>query len=277
MNLKQLIRPYRPAISLTYALTFFEQLCLLAYPALTGMAVDGLLDKEYKGLIFLISTWLIHMVSLYFRQSYDVRVFTKIYAHVANEVVVTQKHRGEELSEITARVELGREIVDFFQHELPHVVHTLLGIFGALIMLFVYDVRAGVISAVVLGPMLIANWLLVKKSKRFNRGLNDQIEREVRTLESGSPASIARHFRLMGRWRVALVDAENKAWVFTEFATLLSVLAILLLFTQSDTVLTAGTIFAILSYSYDYLDGLDSVPHLVNQFIRLDDIRERLS
>lgn len=188
---------------------------------------------------------------------------------------MSQQARGEALSEISARVELSREIVDFFEHELPFVAHTLLGIAGSLVMLFFYDLRSGFIAAVVLGPLILGNALYARKSKRLNRGLNNQIEREVRTLERGTPAAVVKHFKLLGRWKVALSDAENTAWVFTELATLLAVLFILLNFFGADNA-TAGTIFAILSYSYDYLEGLDGVPHLINQLVRLKDIQERL-
>ncbi len=64
--------------------------------------------------------------------------------------------------------------------------------------------------------------------------------------------------------------------VFTEFATLLAVLFILLNFLGTHNA-SAGTIFAILSYAYDYLDGLDGVPQLINQVVRLNDIQERLA
>lgn len=275
LNLKALIAPYRKAIGLTYGLTMFEKLCLLAYPALTGMAVDGMIGKSHKGIILLIGTWLLHMLVAYFRQRYDTRIFTQIYAFIANKVVLSQKNRGEDISEISARVELSREIVDFFEHELPFVAHTILAIFGSLVMLYFYNLKAGFITTAVLIPLMIGNWIYAKKSKRLNSGLNDQIEREVRTIERGSPLSIVRHFKLLGRWKIALSDAENTAWVFTEFATLLAVLFILLSFYGAEES-TAGTIFAILSYAYDFLDGLDGVPSLINQMVRLKDIQERL-
>lgn len=276
VSLKTLVGGYRRAIALTYGLSLFEKLCLLAYPALTGMAVDGVTHHHFFGLFALIGTWLIHLMVLYIRQRYDARVFTRIYAHVAREVVLAQKKRGEDISEISARAELAREIVDFFEQELPFVAHTLIAIVGSLIMLYVYDIRAGLITSAVLLPLAIGNWIYAKKSKRLNRGLNDQIEREVRTLDTGSDGSIARHFRLLGRWKVALADAENNAWVFTELATLIAVLCILLTFLgEHDS--SAGTIFAVLSYAYDYLDGLDGVPSLINQFTRIKDIQERLN
>jgi hypothetical protein len=46
--LATLSRGERLAIAGTYSLTLFENLCTLAYPALAGMAVDGLLKRSYR-------------------------------------------------------------------------------------------------------------------------------------------------------------------------------------------------------------------------------------
>ncbi len=45
-----LSRGERLSIAGTYALTLLENLCMLAYPALTGWAVDGLLKGSYRAL-----------------------------------------------------------------------------------------------------------------------------------------------------------------------------------------------------------------------------------
>jgi predicted RNA binding protein YcfA (HicA-like mRNA interferase family) len=60
--LAALSRAERLAIAGTYSLTLFENLCTLAYPALTGMAVDGLLKRSYGVLSALIAVWLVHLV-----------------------------------------------------------------------------------------------------------------------------------------------------------------------------------------------------------------------
>jgi hypothetical protein len=68
----------RLAIAGTYSLTLLENLCTLAYPALTGWAVDGLLKRSYGGLSALIAVWLVHLVAAFVRQRYDTRVFMGI-------------------------------------------------------------------------------------------------------------------------------------------------------------------------------------------------------
>jgi hypothetical protein len=45
-----ILRAERGAVALTYGLTLVENACMLAYPALTGLAVDALLKRRYGGL-----------------------------------------------------------------------------------------------------------------------------------------------------------------------------------------------------------------------------------
>jgi ABC-type bacteriocin/lantibiotic exporter with double-glycine peptidase domain len=270
-----ILRTHRLAIGVTYSLALIERSCTLAYPALTGLAVDGLVDRNFRGLTALTSVWLLHLVVAFVRHRYDTRVFMRIYAEIAVHTTESQKKRGHSLSKISARVELARNIVDFFEAEIPAVFHNLVAVVGSLSMLLIYDLHAGLIAMLVLLPMSAVNAWYWKKALRLNEGINNQIEREVDALASARSLIIDRHFRLMWRWRVALSDAESWTWAVTEIATIVALVVVLINFTQSPG-FTAGSIYAILAYVYDYLEGLDDVPNVVNNLANLKDIRERL-
>jgi len=275
--LAPLITPHRGALALTYGMTLVERLCTVAYPAATGMAVDGLLDGSYTGLGILSSVWLFHLVLAFIRQRYDTRVFTRIYAQVATTVVLRQREAGEDISEISARAELSREVVDFFEVEIPAMAHNLIAVAGSLALLFAFDLQVGLIAALVLLPLGLSSAWFLRKSIRFNRGLNDQIEREVRTLSMGSPFGVGRHFRLLGRWKVALSDAQSVTWFVIEMATIFALAAMLIDFTAPGTAaVTAGSIYAVIAYTFDYLEGLEDTPYVINGLARLHDIRKRL-
>ena len=128
----------------------------------------------------------------------------------------------------------------------------------------------------VLLPMTLINAWYWRRAIRLNRGINNQIEREVDDIESGSVFRVARHFRLLRRWRVRLSDNESWTWGITELATIVALVVILVDFTQSPS-FTAGAVYAVLSYVYAYLEGLNQVPTLVNNLARLRDVRARLA
>ena len=271
-----LIRERRFAIAGTYGLTLAENLCMLAYPTLTGRAVDDLLQRRYEGLAGLVAVWLLHLVLSFTRQRVDTRVFMGLYAAVAAHMVGTQQAQGQALSKVSARVEMVRDVVGFFEKEVPMVLHNLLAVVGSLAMLFVYDREAGLIAMAVLLPMGAVNAWYWRRALRLNRGIHNQIEREVQDIASASPFRVRRHFLLLRRWRIKLSDAESWTWAVTELALMGALVWILVDFTQSPA-FSAGAVYAVLAYVYDYLEGLNQVPTVVNSLARLKDVRRRLA
>jgi ABC-type multidrug transport system fused ATPase/permease subunit len=253
-----------------------ENLCMLAYPTLTGRAVDQLLQRRYEGLAWLVGVWLLHLVLSFTRQRLDTRVFMGLYAAVASHMVGAQQAGGQALSTVSARVDMVRDVVGFFEKEVPMVLHNLLAVVGSLTMLFVYDRDAGFIAMAVLLPMGVVNAWYWRRAVRLNQGIHNQIEREVQDIASASPFRVRRHFLLLRRWRIKLSDAESWTWAVTELALMGALVWILVDFTQSPA-FTAGAVYAVLAYVYDYLEGLNQVPTVVNSLARLKDVRRRLA
>ena len=271
-----LIRERRFGVAGTYGLTVAENLCMLAYPTLTGRAVDQLLQRRYEGLAWLVGVWLLHLVLSFTRQRLDTRVFMGLYAAVASHMVGAQQAGGQALSTVSARVDMVRDVVGFFEKEVPMVLHNLLAVVGSLTMLFVYDRDAGFIAMAVLLPMGVVNAWYWRRAVRLNQGIHNQIEREVGDIASASPFRVRRHFLLLRRWRIKLSDAESWTWAVTELALMGALVWILVDFTQSPA-FTAGAVYAVLAYVYDYLEGLNQVPTVVNSVARLKDVRRRLA
>ncbi|MEO8753306.1 MAG: ABC transporter six-transmembrane domain-containing protein [Casimicrobiaceae bacterium] len=271
-----LLRARRAAVAGTYSLMLVENVCTLAYPALTGRAVDDLVKREFGGLIILVVVWLLHLAIAFVRQRVDTRVFMGLYAQIASHIVGVQQEQGHGTSKVSARVEMVRDIVGFFEKEVPAMFHNAIAVVGSLAMLFTYDIDAGFIAMAVLLPMGLINAWYWRRAVRLNRGINNQIEREVDDIESGRAFRFRRHFWLLRRWRVKLSDTESWTWGVTELATIVALIFILIDFTQSPG-FTAGAIYAVLAYVYDYLEGLNQVPTVVNNLARLKDVRERLA
>jgi ABC-type multidrug transport system fused ATPase/permease subunit len=273
--LSALTRAERLAIAGTYGLTLVENLCMLAYPALTGWAVDGLLKNSYRGLWALIAVWLVHLVVAFVRQRFDTRVFMGLFARLAVLTVAGQQRCGHGTSVVSARVEMLREMVGFFEADVPAMVTTWVTVIGSLVMLFTYDLEAGFIAMAVLLPMGLVNAWYWRRARHLHRGLNDQIEQEIADIEAARPLRLRRHFGRVYRWHVQLSDSESWSWTVTELATIVALVVLLIDFTRSPQ-FSAGALYAVLAYVFDYLEGLDHAPALVNSLARLGDIRARL-
>ncbi len=273
--LSTLSRAERLSIAGTYSLTLLENLCMLAYPAITGWAVDGLLKGSYRGLSALIAVWLVHLITAFVRQRFDTRVFMGLYARLAVRTVAEQQRLGHGTSIVSARVEMMRDMVGFFEADVPAMFSQVVTVVGSLVMLFTYDLQAGLIAMAVLLPMGLVNGWYWRRALRLHRGLNDQIEREIEDIEAARPLRLRRHFGRVRRWHVQLSDSESWTWTVTELATIVALVVLLIDFTRSAS-FSAGAIYAVLAYVFDYLEGLDSAPALVNNVARLRDIRARL-
>ncbi|WP_094592397.1 ABC transporter six-transmembrane domain-containing protein [Vulcanococcus limneticus] len=265
----------RLAITGTYTLTLLENLCMLAYPALTGLAVDGLLKYSYQGLSALIAVWLVHLFTSFVRQRYDTRVFMGIYARLAVNTVAEQSDRGHSTSIVSARVEMMRDMVGFFEADVPAMFSQVVTVIGSLVMLFTYDIEAGFIATAVLLPTALVNAWYWRRARQLHRGLNDQIEREIEDIQTARVLRLRRHFGRVRRWNVHLSDSESWTWTVTELATIVALVIILIDFTRSPS-FSAGAIYAVLAYVFDYVEGLDNAPALVNSLARLQDIQTRL-
>src|SRR3712207_2641438 len=205
--LRSLFRANRRRILHTYALTVAENLFNLLYPFATGLAINDLLRGGFSGLALFAGIWLAHAATGVWRQRYDTRTFTRIYGDLATRVVLEQRSRGVPASQIVARSALARELVDFLERDVPLVITALFGFFGSLVMLFLYDAITGLVCLALLAPLVVLNRAFARRALTLNKGLNDQLEREVDVLTERRQAAVREHYGLLADWRVGLSGA----------------------------------------------------------------------
>lgn len=266
----------RKGISLTYMLTLVENICDLLYAATTGFAIDGLLKGNPASLRPLALLWILHLGVGLFRHVYDTKVFVGIYSNVAAEMVERQRADGVKGTRIVGRVSLSREVVDFFQMELPAVVTTVIRFLGAIIMLFLYDQFIGFLSLLALIPILIINHWFGRRSYRLNHALNNRIEEEADIVVHRPLTIVQKHFARLRLWRVAISNAEAKTWGMMEIVVILLTLATLLRLTGVQGT-TPGAIYAVLAYIWMFQEAVVGLPEIVQNISRVLDIGERVA
>src|ERR1700736_6056204 len=188
---------YRRQIVVTYLVTLAENLFELSYPSLTGLAVNGLLKRDFMGLWLLLGVWLAHTITGVFRQSYDTRVFSSIFTDLATRTVAEQEIKGVSTSQIVARSSLSREFVNFFERDVPATVNSVFGLLGALVLLFFYDAWSAGFCLMLLIPLAILNRRYSSRTLTLNRRLNNQLEREVTVLKHRYARGVLGHYRLL--------------------------------------------------------------------------------
>lgn len=272
----EVFRAERWRISVTYGVTLLENLFYLLYPWTIGLAIDGLLaGKGPTSLVPLVSIWGLHIVVGASRQVYDTWVFARVHAEIATGTIVRQRAAGMGTTEIAARSVMSRELVDFFEREVPTLATASLGLVGGIAMLFWYDWLVGLIVTAWMVPVLVIYTVMGRRAHRLNKDLNDETEREVDLISRGRLGPLASHFRRRGRLRVRLSNAEAGSWALVELFSISAVVLVILRMTGLPGI-QPGELYAMLAYVWRVLECLDQAPLLVQRFARLLDIRRRL-
>jgi hypothetical protein len=206
---------------------------------------------------------------------YDTRLYTEVYNTIVIDTVLRQRQSGIEPTKVAARSGMSREFVTFFEKDMPVVLNTLVSIVGSAAILFYYDLVIGGIAALLFIPVAIINRSYMRRSLMLNEGLNNQLEHEVQIIDAAQEGAVTRHFAEVRGWRVKLSDADAFNWTAIEGLSILVFLLVLLRVAYMPNA-EVGTIFAIFVYVWRLMEKLDMVPQIVQQLMRLKDIRRRI-
>ncbi len=263
------------AIAFTYSLSFLENLFELAYPWAIGVAINGLIVGQTDLVWPLIGIWLAHIVVGAFRQLYDTRLFSGLNARMAQKMVRDQRDGGADVSEISARVEMIEELIEFLEQEMPLILAMFIGLLGSLLFLALYDIGSGAIMLGLMIPIVIINVVTGRRAFKNNVALNSEWENQVKVVSDHRPKRWRVHFGRMAKWRVRLSDLDAMSWSLAQVFTLIAVVVVLVrAATAQDP--TVGDVFAILAYALRIEEGIDGIPGTVQRVGRLVDIRRRI-
>lgn len=257
-----------------YGLTAVMVLAGQLYPLMTAFAINGVLERDWRPILFL-ALWHLLMAALEVgAKMYDTRVFTRVYADMAGGFVARAHREGLAPAVVTSRAILSREYVDFLEKDVPGVLMGLIGLATAMIVLLSLDPFVGGICVLLLLPLSLVNFSLARRSFILNRGLNDLLEREVGLLTRGRSSTVRRHFFALSQWRVRLSDSEARAFGLMELSVIVLIAAALWRLAQGGAV-AAGDVYAIFAYVWRFVLALDGVPETVQRLAKLKDLNRR--
>jgi hypothetical protein len=274
-SVTETIRPFRWRIAFTYTLTVIEDLLELSYPWATGLAINGLLAQDYRMIAPVLIAWLLHTATGCARQMYDTRLYTQVYNSIVIDTVLRQRQAGIEPSKVAARSAMSREFVTFFEKDMPVLLNTLVSIAGSAAILIYYDLVIGGVAALLFIPVGIINHSYMRRCLMLNENLNNQLEEEVQVIQGAQEGAVTRHFAEVRSWRVKLSDVDALNWTAIEGLSILVFLLVLLRVTYMPNP-DVGTIFAIFVYVWRLMEKLNMMPQIVQQLMRLKDIRRRI-
>ncbi len=275
--LKQIVLIHKYRLILTYTLFTIEMIGLLLRPYFLGKAIDGLLEGNYKGLIYLAATHFVWLIAGTIRHMYDTRTYTAIYTSVVTQLLA-RKYKTEEVSKLSAHSTLAREFIDFLEFDLNYVVEAAYNILGSLIILFFYDKKVVGICLLVLIPVSIVSYFYGKKMRKLNQLKNDELEQQVTIIETQNTADIKKHYTQLRKLQIKISDKEAFNFGIMELLVLVVLIGSLLVTTHFswEEGFLAGDIIGIYNYVLKFVTGLDTIPYTVQRLSALKDISQRL-
>ncbi|MEM8590971.1 MAG: ABC transporter six-transmembrane domain-containing protein [Pseudomonadota bacterium] len=274
LTLRTLLRSFPGRIALTWVMTLGETALLTLVPLFIGFAIDGLLAggmRELWNFTGLFGTLIAVSV---LRRVYD----TRVYGLIRVEMGKAQVARGASLpiSTLNAQLGMGRELVEFLEETLPMVMTGAVQLITAIVILFTYAPALAGAAGLAALVVLIIYSLFHRAFFRLNAALNAQTERQVGILELRSTRPALAHFMRLRRAEVRISDTEAALYGLV-FVVLLAAILFNLWYATTVIAVSTGAIFAIVSYSWDFVDGTLTLPMTLQNWTRLSEIMARLN
>ena len=265
-------KTYRLKITATLSLLTVERLLGVAAPFVLGLAINDLIDGSFRGVVLLIVLEVVALLIGTGRRLFDTRVYAGIYTDIADS---TAQRTDITVSRRAARLGLARELVDFFEWELPELVAAAIGIVGALAMLVYLLPSVGGMALIV--GLLVGTIFAISSRRMFslNKLLNNELERQVTMLESERAFSRARHLSRLARWRIHLSDLEAGNFAVAELFLSMLIVGAVVITVQAG--LNIGEIFAVLTYLLGVAENMLVLPWTYQQSIRAREIGGRIA
>ncbi len=274
LHVGTLLRHFRWQIALTWLLVLLENTLLALIPLFVGRAIDALLGQDPKALweVGFVMAALVILATA--RRIYDTRCYGTMRVLFGTELV--RRMRDRPVSEVNARLDMGREVVDFLESHAPELLTSAIQVVVGIAVLWTFDSRLGASGLAIMAGLAAIYALFHQAFHSLNGDLNTQAEQQVSVLERKHPASLSEHLNHLRRHEVRLSDTEALLYAALFIGIFAFVLTNMWIASTMATV-TAGTIFTILSYSWELAEAGMTMPKSLQQWSRLNEIRDRLN
>lgn len=274
LSLKQLLSSFRGKIGVTWGLVGMENILLALIPLLIGLAIDDLLGGNFNQLLNLAVLMIVLVFVAVGRRLYDTRAYGTIRVELGDEL--QQRHAELPVSARNARLNMSRELVDFFEEQVPEILTALIQIVVAFFVLAFFHINLALSALVVTVSMIVLYSFVHKRFYRLNASLNEQMEKQVSILERKKLKDVLSHLLDLRKWEVKLSDTEALMYGAI-FIMVILFIVYNLWFGTSLAEVTTGSIYSIVSYSWTYVEAAIVLPFTLQSLTRLSEITERIN
>lgn len=284
MAFREIAIQYRYSIGLVLLFVFIENVSFIIEPTFFGKLLDSLIEHFYDHekvdyflpLFIWIVVYLINVVGGTLHRLFNGKVYSKMYADIATNVVIESNLRGDPSSKMLVRAELVKEYIVFFKERLPEIMWQLSATAGAIIALFFYDYRIALVCLAVTIPIAYINNLNRKNVTFLQKEIHDNQEELFKLIESKDTARISQFYRstISPKSRIAKWNAFD----YGSVKVLLVIIFIAVIFICVDVdKFTTGKIYSIVSYLWTFIASTEYLPELMESSAAIKDLNTRFS
>lgn len=274
LTIATLLRVFRGRIALTWAMILCETTLMALIPLFIGFAIDGLLAGRQQELWHLAGLMGALIAVAVLRRVYDTRVYGTIRVELGKALAL--RSGGLPVSTLNARLGMSRELVDFLEQILPEAMAGVVQLVVAVIILYAFSPWLALAGGVAVLAMALIYALFHRRFYSLNSALNQQTEKQVTILEGRKARPTLVHLLHLRRLEVRLSDTEALLYGAI-FIVLLSFILFNLWYAASELEITVGTIFSIISYSWEFVESALALPITLQSWSRLSEIMRRLN
>ena len=284
MAVRQIILKYRYSIVILLSFVLIENIAWIIEPTFFGKLLDALIyhfyDHEKINFIYPLFIWivvyLINVLGGSLHRLFNGGTYSRMYADVATNVIEESKSRGDQYSKMLVRAELVKEYIVFFKERLPEILWQLSASAGAIIALFFYDYRIGLVCLAVIGPVAYINNLNRKNVTLLQKDIHDNQEELYKLIENKDTSKIHKFYYNMVPPRISI--ARWNAFTFSTVKVLLVIIFIVVLFICVDIDnFSTGKIYSIIAYLWTFIGQTDYLPDLMESLGSIKDLNMRFA
>jgi len=284
MAVRQIISKYRYSIAMLLLFVLIENIAWIIEPTFFGKLLDALINHFYDHenvnyvvpLLIWIMVYFINVVGGALHRLFNGGTYSKMYADVATKVIAESELRGEQYSKMLVRAELVKEYITFFKERLPEMLWQLSASAGAVIALFFYDYRIGLVCLAVVLPVAYINNTTRKKITYLQKDIHDNQEELYKLIENRDTSKIHQFLFKMVSPKIRIARWNSFSYTLVKILLVIIFIVVLFICVDLDNFST-GKIYSIVAYLWTFIGQTDYLPDLMESLGSIKDLNMRFA
>jgi ABC-type multidrug transport system fused ATPase/permease subunit len=203
---------------------------------------------------------------------YDTKTYSKIY----NGIVLPFLEKSNvDVSTKIARTDMAHDVVGVLEGHVHYYIATIVTIIGSLVFIYTENWKVGLLVSISTVFIIGAVFILYKKIKQVIIVRNNQYEKKSISIEGGY-SSLETFFKRRRRIEIYDSTIQGKNWFLVNSIKYVFLLLSIILLVTTTKNITIGSVITVYSYVNNFLISMMSAPVIVEMYLRMTDILNRL-